>query len=272
MNPTTTVTYSVVGLGRAGRSLIGALVDTHWDFSGGYGRDDDPNDAAAGVDAVFITVPDDAIAATARAVAPTSAVLIHLSGAKTLDVLAPHRNRASVHPLVSLPNPDVGATRLRDGATFAVAGHRLATDLVGVLGGRAIEVEERHRSLYHAGAVIAANHLVVLCAQIERIASHIGVPADLYWRLMRSTLSNVDASGAESALTGPAARGDTVTIDDHLRALDDLGPDDVSLYRVLAAGAAELADKSIDFSVDNSSHSRVPTETGKATDGRKRNK
>lgn len=240
MNTTSIVSFRVVGLGRAGRSLVEALVGTAWEYAGGYGRRDDPTDAAAGVDAVFVTVPDDAIAEVARTVKPTSAVVIHLSGAKTLEVLEPHENRASVHPLVSLPDAETGAVRLRSGAAFAVAGHRLAWDLVATLGGRAIEVDERFRSLYHAGAAVAANHLCVLCAQVERIAEHSGVPVGLYWELMASTLDNVERVGALRALTGPAARGDSDTIEAHIRALAELGPGEVDLYRALAGNAAEL--------------------------------
>lgn len=240
MTSRSTISFRVVGLGRTGRSLIKALDGTNWEYDGGYGRLDDPTDAAVNVDAVFVAVPDDAITDVARAVTPTSAVLIHLSGAKTLDVLAPHEHRASVHPLVSLPDPETGSARLRGGAVFAVAGHHLASEVVEALGGRAIEVDERHRSLYHAGAVVAANHLVVLCAQVERIAERLGVPVELYWALMTSTLANVEKGGALRALTGPAARGDTDTIEAHLRALAELGSGEAALYRVMAAGASEL--------------------------------
>ncbi len=240
MNTRSTVFFRVVGLGRAGRSLIEALAGTNWEYAGGYGRFDDPTDAAEGVDAVFVAVPDDAITEVARTIKPTSAVLIHLSGAKTLDVLTPHEHRASVHPLVSLPDAETGAGRLRGGAVFAVAGHRLAAAVVAALGGRAIAVDERHRSLYHAGATVAANHVVVLCAQVERIAEHIGVPVEFYWTLMVSTLANVERGGALHALTGPAARGDTTTIEAHIRALAELGSGDVDLYRMLAANATEL--------------------------------
>lgn len=240
MNTSSPVSFRVVGLGRAGRSLVKALAGTNWEYAGGYGRLDDPTEAAADVDVVFIAVPDDAITEVALLIRPTSAVLIHLSGAKTLDVLAPHEQRASVHPLISLPDADTGAARLRGGAIFAVAGHRLASGVVAALGGRAIEVDEGHRTLYHAGAVVAANHLVVLCAQVERIAAHIGVPVEFYWKLMESTLANVERAGAPQALTGPAARGDVDTIEAHIAALAELGTHEVDLYRALAANAAEL--------------------------------
>lgn len=268
MNTTSTVTYRVVGLGRAGGSLIEALAGTAWKYAGGYGRHDDPTNAADGVDAVVVSVPDDAIADTARTIRPTSAVLIHLSGAKTLEVLAPHDHRASVHPLVSLPDIETGASRLRGGAAFAVAGDPLGADLVAALGGRAFDVDERHRSLYHAGAVVAANHLVVLCGQVERIAERIGVPVEFYWELMACTLGNVERIGALRALTGPAVRGDADTVEAHIEALAEFGPDEVGIYRVLSDNAVELGRIAERRNAPDEPPGGVPGRTGDTSHGR----
>ncbi len=229
--------FRLIGPGRAGASLLAALESTSWHCREVLGRGDDVVKAGIGVDAVILAVPDDAIASVAATIAPSEAVLVHLSGAKTLDVLAPHDRRASVHPLVSLPDAAVGARRLRDNCTFAVSGHRMSTELVEALGGRPIAVPEQYRAAYHAAAVIAANHLVVLCAQIERVAAGPGIPADRYWDLMATTLDNVRSSGAMASLTGPAARGDHQTIVSHLAAL---APEEHELYLALCRAAAEL--------------------------------
>ncbi|MFV0258534.1 MAG: Rossmann-like and DUF2520 domain-containing protein [Acidimicrobiales bacterium] len=208
-----------------------------------FGRDDDPAEAAHLADVVIITVPDDAISPVASSVRPGPAVVLHTSGAAPLDVLAPHPRRGSVHPLVSLPDPTTGAARLTGGAVFAVAGDPVAARLVEDLGGRAIRVDDEDRALYHATAAIAANHLVALCAQVERLADQVGVPVEVYWDLMSSTLDNVRRVGPAAALTGPAARGDWATVRRHLDALPDPERD---LYRGLAAAAARLAGTPVD--------------------------
>ena len=79
---------------------------------------------------------------------------------------------------MSLPDPDTGAQRLAEGGVFAVAGDPVASQMVTALGGRAIAVEDDRRSLYHATAAIAANHLVVLCAQVSRLAAQVGIPVE----------------------------------------------------------------------------------------------
>ena len=52
----------------------------------------------------------------ASLVAPVpTTVVIHLSGSLGLEVLPTHPRRGSLHPLVPLPNPAIGAERLRSG-------------------------------------------------------------------------------------------------------------------------------------------------------------
>ena len=230
--------FRVVGPGRAGLSFSRALSASGWIDVGVLGRGDDVGDAAADVDVVLIAVPDDAIAEVARSIEPGSAAVVHLSGAKSLSVLEPHVRRASVHPLVSLPDSETGAARLKAGATFAVAGDPVAQRIVSALEGRPITVVEELRPLYHAAASVAANHLVVLCAQVERLAVAAGVPPEAYWELMASTLGNVATVGATAALTGPASRGDVATIGAHLAAMDR---EEHELYLALADAAAKLA-------------------------------
>ena len=71
-----------------------------------------------------------------------SASVHHLSGSLGLDVLGMHPRRASLHPLVPLPDAEVGAQRLLDGATFAVNGDPLAGRMAAALGGRIVEVDD----------------------------------------------------------------------------------------------------------------------------------
>ena len=158
-----------------------ALEARGWTCLGSLGRVDDKADAARDVDAVILAVPDDAIGPVARSVAPGPGAVVHLSGASDLTVLDPHPRPASVHPLVSLPDPETGAARLAAGATFAVAGDPVAQRIVDALGGTAIEVPDDRRAAYHAAATVGANHLVALCAQVERLAATAGVPVAAYW-------------------------------------------------------------------------------------------
>ena len=186
---------------------------------------------------MLLCVPDAAVAEVAAEVAPDDGcVVMHCAGSLTLGSLDPHVRRASVHPLVSLPSPSIGAERLR-GAWFGVAGDPLARELVGDLGGVVVEPDEERRAEYHAAAVIASNHLVALMGQVERVAAAAGVPLAAYLRLAAGSLDNVAALGPAAALTGPVARGDWDTVRAHLAALSS---DERPAYEALAREAARL--------------------------------
>ena len=210
-------TFRVIGPGRAGRSLMAAL-----DAVGGYesrdalGRGASLVDAAADVDLLVIATPDDEVRRVATQVRPVAGtVVIHLSGSLGLDVLEPHARRGSLHPLMPLPTPVVGSERLRSGITFAVSGDLMTHDLVAALGGRAVEVDDHARTTYHAAASIAANHLVALIGQVERVAATIGLPLDAFSGLIHAATDDALALGPRQALTGPARRGDWDTVEGH---------------------------------------------------------
>ncbi len=227
----------IIGRGRAGQSLAVALEGAGWDVDV-LDRRADLAPAARGCPLLLIATPDAAVAEVAAAVQPIGdTVVAHLAGALGLDVLAPHARRASLHPLVAMPDPDTGGRRLR-GAWFAVAGDSRVSDVVDALGGRSVEVAADRRSSYHAAAVVASNHLVALLGQAERIAADAGVPFEALLDLVRATVDNVAELGPAAALTGPVARGDWQTVVAHLEAL---APDERVAYDVLANEARKLA-------------------------------
>lgn len=206
----------IIGGGRAGRSFEGALRGVGVDVREVLGRGDDVIAAAAGVDAVLVAVPDRSVADVAATIGPVSStVVLHCSGSLGLDVLAPHARVGSIHPLVTLPDPVIGALRLRGRPFFAVAGDRLATDLALQLSGQPIVVPDELRGAYHAAACVAANHLVGLLGQVERVAAAAGLPLEAFLPLARGALDDVALLGPAGALTGPASRGDRSTIEHH---------------------------------------------------------
>ena len=229
----------VIGPGRAGLSLSRALAGAGWDVEPALGRGDDLRGAASGVDLLVIATPDAVVADVAAAVEPVAgAVVAHVAGSLGLDVLDGHARRASVHPLVALPDAEVGAERLR-GAWFALAGDPFVRSVVDALGGRWFTVPDDDRAAYHAAACIASNHLVALLGQAERVGASAGVPRQAFLDLVRATVDNVAALGPAAALTGPAARGDQQTLDRHRAALD---PSELDAYDAMVDLARRLVD------------------------------
>ena len=107
-------------------------------------------------------------------------VVIHLSGSLGLDVLGgpPPPGLAPSAGAPAQPGHRSRAPAVGD----HLRGGRRSDDrrVAEALGGRAVEVEDRSRTAYHAAASIAANHMVALIGQVERVAASVGLPLDAF--------------------------------------------------------------------------------------------
>lgn len=218
----------VVGSGRLGTVMARALADAGYAVPAPLGRGADPQDA----DVILLCVPDDQIAAAAAALTPRDGLVVgHVSGASDLTTLAPHVARFSLHPLMTFTGTEPhlrgipAAVSASDAETLALA-HRLAESL----GLSVIDVAEADRAAYHAGTCMASNHLVALEWAATRVA---GLPREALVPIVRATVENWARLGPEKALTGPASRGDTATIERHRAALAGSHPEMLELYDVL---------------------------------------
>ena len=258
-------TFRIIGPGRAGRSLLTALDGVGGFISrGALGRRDDVVDAAEGVELLVIATPDDAVAHVAARVRPVATTtVIHLSGSLGLDVLEGHPRRGSLHPLMPLPTPAIGAQRLASGITFAVAGDPLAGRVAEALAGRVVRVEDANRTAYHAAASIAANHLVALVGQVERVADTIGLPLDAFAGLLHAAIDDALVLGPRRALTGPAARGDWETVERHRTALAGMAGhrNELAAYDAMVGLARRL---SLDPTTTTSASADAPDVRGDA--------
>jgi predicted short-subunit dehydrogenase-like oxidoreductase (DUF2520 family) len=215
-------TARVIGAGRVGSAVTARL------------RERGVRVGDEAVELVLLCVPDGAIAEVARTIDPGPWVA-HVSGATSLAALDPHRRRFSIHPLQTFTKAR-GAEQL-DGAYAAVTaetpdGRRTAFWLAGTLGLEPFELADEARPLYHAAAAIASNYLVTLHRAASRLFEAAGAPPEALVPLMRRTIEN----GFE--LTGPISRGDSATVDAHVRAIHERAPELEPMYRALAKATA----------------------------------
>jgi predicted short-subunit dehydrogenase-like oxidoreductase (DUF2520 family) len=231
-------TIAIVGRGRLGPALAGALSAAGHPVLGPLGRGAD----GTGVDVVLLCVPDAEIASAARAIAPRDGLLVgHCSGATGLDVLDGHE-AFGLHPLMTVTHagaPFAGAACAVAGSTGrALAAARSLADAIGM---EPFEVADEDRAAYHAAASIAANFLVTLEAGAERLAATAGVPRSALAPLVRQAVENWAADGAPDALTGPIARGDAAVVARQRMAVAARAPDLIGLFDALAAATRDLA-------------------------------
>ncbi len=211
--------------------------------------------AAMTADVIFITTPDGAIKTVCDAIASGGGfrpgmLVVHTSGAHTLDLLASAREsgayRAVIHPLQSIPSRELGIKNI-PGSYFRLEADpeviALARGLVKALEGIELDMpgwlsDKSSPALYHAGAVAVSNFFVALVdfglCFYQALGADKKEALKAVLPLIKGTLANIESAGIPDALTGPIVRGDVETVRDHMDAMRTRAPELLGLYRELA--------------------------------------
>jgi len=205
----------------------------------------------------MLTVPDRRIAECGDALAASGLlrlnnIVFHCSGALPSAVLdgatAAGARVASIHPIKTFAEPLAAA----DGFAGTWCGCEGDAQALAVLeaafsqlGARPVRIDPERKTLYHAATVIVCNDLVALLEAGLRCYGEAGIAREDASRMMepivRETLNNVSALGAQAALTGPVARGDHEVVARQLAALGAWDGRIAEVYRALAVIALDLA-------------------------------
>ena len=272
-----TLRVFILGAGRVGRGLAGALRTSGVDVVGLHGRHPEAGITTGALpasvddaDVIIVAVRDAQLEDALREIAAHSRVkgsgartmptILHVSGSSTPEALTTLRARGhaagTFHPLVPIAEPAHAADRLR-GAWIGLDGDVAAVDvgrrLARHLGASTLVIPSGEKARYHAAAVFASNFPAVLAALAGELMRSTGVStADArgaVTALLRASVANLHEGEPAHVLTGPIARGDAATVRAHLAALagDDRA---IAIYRTLSAAAVDLlaADPSTDHS------------------------
>ena len=273
------LTLSCIGAGRLGQTLchllsqrsdisIGQIINSNQvssqravDFigCGNTATIDDLKQA----DIWLIATPDNQIESISKllhnpkALKPDT-VIFHCSGLLPSTVINDENqnlNVASVHPIHSFADPK-RSIKTFSGCHCAIEGSAVAVaqldTLFSSLGALTFTLDSQHKSLYHAASVMACNYLVSLLEASHQMLKEAGIDEAVIdsaekssplESLIRQTLDNYFSLGATQALTGPIARGDTDTIETHLKALQQATDKGLwkQLYSVLGKATLPIA-------------------------------
>ncbi len=264
-------TVSIVGLGRAGGALAIALGQAGVPIEELIYRSGAPTAARwldpkkpVAIGSVDAIRSDVLIVATAdQDIRPTSEVLgqmaelprvaLHLSGSLSSNELSSFKEKGvaigSMHPLVSISDPELGAERF-SGAYFCVEGDLQAVEaavrLVEILGGKPFSIETQLKPLYHASAVMASGNITALFDAAIEMLSKCGLDQAeahrILYPLLQSTVLNLADRSTAQALTGPFVRGDIAALERHLDAFEGTLDEDIRvIYLDLAERSVRLA-------------------------------
>ncbi|MCL4377652.1 MAG: DUF2520 domain-containing protein [Actinobacteria bacterium] len=222
--------------------------------------------AAKGCNIILICTPDDSIEEVCKQIVSSidtsgaasqnygRLLFIHFSGSKSLKILNSAQkagcSTASIHPLKSFASIENSIKTLKNtifGFTYSdEISKKTGLYIIKTLGGRALEVNDDKKPLYHAAACVASNYLVSLINYAVKIYRCIGIKGKDSLAgmiaLSEGTLENIKNMGTKKSLTGPIARGDTGTIEEHMANFYKYCKnEDIFLYKVLGKETGKIA-------------------------------
>lgn len=210
-----------------------------------YGQLDQLKDS----DIIWITTNDDAIEIVANELAnldwmDDQYIIAHMSGVHGSSVLDVLREKGcsvySVHPLQAFADP-ITAVEALENTVFTIEGSKKKlTDIESIFnktGNQYFIIDEKGKTLYHAGACVLSNYLVTLMDSAFNLFEKAGLERskilDATLPLILGTLNNINLKDTKEALTGPIQRNDIHTIDQHLSAINEQLPEELDFYKYM---------------------------------------
>jgi predicted short-subunit dehydrogenase-like oxidoreductase (DUF2520 family) len=199
-----------------------------------------PSQLRADLDLAIIASSDHGIAEIAATYAPfrgPATVFVHTSGSIALDTLAPLGDRIGVfYPLQTFTKGHradfAGIPIFLEGSAEVMACLRPLADFLS----RQVHVlDSQARLQLHMGAVFASNFANFMWLMAEDTLRAMGQDnMDYYAPLIRECMEKALRYGPAAAQTGPARRGDDITMQKHLALLAAQDQDRAELYRLLS--------------------------------------
>ena len=194
----------------------------------------------ANADIYVIAVSDDAISEVSRFLKNKEGLVVHTSGSVSMEALSQHPRRGVFYPLQTFSRE-----RKTDMKSVPICLEAQKDDdlivlkqLAGQLSCEVYEVDSQQRKSLHLAAVFVNNFTNHLYHIGKDICGKNGLPFEILHPLIRETVDKITVISPFEAQTGPARRGDSETIKNHIGQLKD--SDYSKLYDVLSESILNL--------------------------------
>lgn len=190
----------------------------------------------------FLAVKDTAIPELAAQLQFSHTILLHTAGASSINILNnAARNNAAFWPVYSLLK---NSTSLPSNIPIAIEGNNGPTEqsvfkLAKSISGNAFLATEKQRLTLHLSAVFANNFTNHLLAIAEDICATQHISFDYLKPILAQTFGRLNKESAKRSQTGPAIRGDEVTMQQHLTLLSE-NQDLTELYQTLSMSIRKM--------------------------------
>jgi predicted short-subunit dehydrogenase-like oxidoreductase (DUF2520 family) len=196
----------------------------------------DPDFRESKADIFLLTVSDDAIESVCRAcIFPPNAVVAHTSGGRPIEALSVLQNPKGVlYPLQTFSKgKEIDISQVPFCLEFdSDEAEQALYDLAASVSKSIYLADSHQRRVLHVAAVFACNFTNHLWTLSQEILQNENLDFDILKPLIAETIEKTMNLGPENAQTGPAARKDMLTIEQHSLYLSG-NPALQNIYKVL---------------------------------------
>lgn len=243
------MTFYIVGTGNTAWFMATRLVKAGFACKGVYGRNsehaqqlatvikapvlDGYNDIRDDADCVILAISDHAITSVAANFSLTNTTLVHTAGSISRMVLEPFAEHAGViWPIYSIVKDNLPRHREIPVTIKGSTDHaeHILEQLANAITDIHYTVSWEQRQWLHLSAVLCNNFTNHLMAVSEQICNKQQIPFSLLYPIVNQTAERIMQASPSKLQTGPARRGDNVTIDKHVELLQQ-HPNWLELYK-----------------------------------------
>ena len=184
-------------------------------------------------DFYLISVKDDAIIEVSSQLQAKNSIVLHTSGAVSMDILARHSNIGVFYPLQSFSQEkevDFEQIPICIEANSEESLKKIR-ELALQISASVYEISSEQRRISHVAAVFANNFSNFMLSKASEICEKHQIPFDILKPLIEETFEKIKKVAPKEAQTGPSRRNDKKTMAAHLAYLDQ---DQQKLYKTIS--------------------------------------
>ncbi|WBL23650.1 Rossmann-like and DUF2520 domain-containing protein [Zunongwangia sp. HRR-M8] len=184
-------------------------------------------------DFYIISIKDDAIAEVASQLKEKRGIVLHTSGAVSMNVLENLNNYGVFYPLQSFSKDkavNFAEIPINIEANSSENLEKLKSLALSV-SNSVYEISSEQRKILHLAAVFANNFSNFMFTTAAEICEEHHIPFEILQPLIQETFQKIKTVSPKVAQTGPAIRNDEKTMQTHLQYLDE---DHKKLYKTIS--------------------------------------
>ena len=186
----------------------------------------------------FIAVSDNAIPIVAEYLFDLNqnSILLHMSGATPMNVIEnrKHKRKAVIYPLQTVRKGKV--TDWKNIPLFVQGSDPEVTAIVSEIANKLSTIvyqsDDETRMTVHLSGVITNNFINHLVVEAYHLLNKKGIDNNVLFPILKTTFEKVTSSPPELTQTGPAVRGDVITMQRHMDIIQDPGL--AMIYKVIS--------------------------------------